>query len=204
MTARKISLMCWTTAIVAAASAAHAQPAQPSGRFAVSATLGVLRPLDASVTGVYGRRLMPFTAQLDVRLAPDLSVFGAVKRVSADGHTVIVGTPVADESYPTALRMTSVRLGAQVSKWIAPRWALAAGAGVSITSYEETWPAAGLAVNDRATGFTALAEGRYAFRARWNVIARLEYEAIPESTTLGTTRVNLGGLDASGGVRFIF
>jgi hypothetical protein len=36
------------------------------------------------------------------------------------------------------------------------------------------------------------------------VIARLEYAAIPESTTLSTARVNLGGLDASGGVRFIF
>jgi len=197
-------VVCCTAVVVAFGSAAYAQTPNVPGRLAVSGTIGVLRPLDRSMTDVYGSRLMPFSAQVDVRLNVDVSVFGGLKWVRAGGHTVIVGTPVAEESYETSLRTASYRFGAQVSRWVARRWALAGGAGVCITAYEETWPDAGLAVSNRVTGFIALAEGRYALNARWNAIARVEYSTIPEKTTVQNAGVNLGGLDASAGVRFIF
>lgn len=205
MRVRVRDVVCAFAAVTAGASAALAQSAQPPlGRFAVSATLGVSRPVDAGLSEVYGGGLVPVTAQLEVRLEPAIALFGGVRFLKADGQTVVVGTKVAEETYGTSFRMTSVRLGAQVAARIAPGWALAGGAGVSLVSYEETWPDAGLRVTDRATGLLALAEGRYAVNRRWNVLARVEYTTIPETSAVTGSHVNLGGLDVSAGVRLAF
>ncbi len=204
MIPRVIGAVC-VTAIVALPSAVRAQDPAPVGRFGVSATLGVSMPVDSAVSDVYGSRLVPVTGQVDVRIDPAISLFGGVRWMKADGRTVIVGTPVAaNESYATSFRMTSFRLGALVSARIVPRWVLAGGAGICIASYEEQWPDAAQSVKDRGAGFLALAEARYALNARWGVVARLEYASIPQSNTVSDISVNLGGLDGSAGVRFVF
>ncbi len=194
---------CVIAVVIGLASPAAGQSTPAAGRFAASATVGVSMPIDSAMSDVYGG-LVPVTGQVDVRLKTPISLFGGVKYLRADGQTVIVGTKVLDESYATSFHMTSVRLGAQVAGHLAPRWVLAGGAGVSFAWYEETWPDAGQSVNDRATGFLALAEGRYTMTPRWSVLARVEYAAVPHSNGLFTDNSNLGGFDLSAGVRFIF
>ncbi len=204
VTARTLLVLC-AVALLPSARVASAQPPPAIGRFAASATLGVSRPNESDMRQVYGTTMVPVTGQIDVRVYPDVSVFAGVRWVKANGQTVILGTPVvADEHYATSLAMTSFRFGAQVSKWVAPRWGLAAGAGVCITAYDEKWPDAGLSASSHSTGFLALAEGRYALTARWNAIARVEFTTVPESSTAGGAGVNLGGLDVSAGVRVLF
>ncbi len=204
MLSRIVRAVC-VIVIVAVASPARAQGSAPAARFGVSATVGVSMPVDSAMSDVYGSRLVPVTGQIDVRIDPAISLFGGVRWMKADGRTVIVGTPVAaNESYATSFRMTSFRLGALVSAHIVPRWVLAGGAGICIASYEEQWPDAAQSVKDRGAGFLALAEARYALNARWGVVARLEYASIPQSNTVANTSANLGGLDGSAGVRFVF
>lgn len=195
--------ICCMAAVVAWASVASAQsPDHP--RLAVSASVGVSRPLDTSMTDVYGTRLMPVTVQFDVHVGSVVSAFGAAKWARADGQTVIVGAPIADEAYATSLRVMSYRLGALVTTRVAPRWVLGGGAGVCIASYQETWPDAGLQASGSSTGFLALAEARYAVTARWSAIGRAEYTRLPATAAVGNIRVNLGGVDGSAGLRFSF
>ncbi len=189
---------------IACASAVAAQPAPVPGRFGVSATVGVFSPLDNAMSDVYGNRLTPLTAQLDVRLVPDVFFFAGLKWMSADGHAVVVGTPVVDETSAASLGVTSVRIGAEVAKAIAPRWTLAGGAGAVIASYSETWLAAGQAFSYHASGFLVLAEGRYALSSRWGVVGRIEYSTVHADMADGANTVNLGGVDVSAGVRFAF
>ncbi len=202
-TARMFVVGCCVT-FLASDRPAAAQSPPDVGRFAASATFGVSRANESSMREMYGTTLTPITGQIDVRVYPDLALFAGVRWLKADGQTVIVGTPVtADEKYAISLSTTSFRFGAQVSKWVAPRWGLAAGAGVCITSYDEQWPDAGLGVSGRSTGFLALAELRYALASRWNVIGRVDFTTVPESTTAAGS-VNLGGLDVSAGMRVLF
>ncbi len=194
------------SAIVALGSAAvvQAQPSLQAGRFGVSGTVGVLHPLHGEVSDVYGGALVSVTGHLDVRLAPWLSLFGGLKETRASGQSVVIGTPVADERHATSLRMASFRFGALMSHRIADRWTLAGGAGASIAAYEEAWPDAQLDVSDRATGFLALGEGRYSLGPKWAIVARIEYSTIPTSAKEPAVAANLGGIDASAGVRFAF
>ncbi len=193
------AILCW-----ACASVAHAQPPPQPGRFAVSGTLGVLHPLRSEMSDVYGGALIAVTGHVDIRLAPDVSFFGGLKRTDGSGRSVVIGAPVADERYAAQIRMASFRFGALVSHRLGARLTLAGGAGASVTAYEEAWPDAGLDVRDHATGFIALAEGRYALRARWAALIRFEYSTIPATAKATSVAANLGGLDVSAGVRYAF
>ncbi len=200
---RHLHVVCGLAFLVILASPAAAQ--LPDGpRFAASGAIGVSRPLDRAMSDVYGSRMMAVAGQFDVQIAPAVWAFAGVKRVGSDGRTVIVGTPIADEQYATSLRMTSYRLGVLVSRAVASKWSLAGGGGVCITSYEETWPDASLAVSDRSIGFVLAGEGRYHVTARWGAILRVEYATAPATISVVNTDVNLGGLDVLGGLRFSF
>ncbi len=200
---RQLFGICFTTALCTGASLAGAQPVE-ARRFGVSGTVGVFRFLDSSMTDVYGRRLVPVTAQFDVQVASDVLLFGGFQWTKANGQTVVLGTPVANERYATSIRIASYRFGAQVFARVAPRWTLGAGAGVCVAGYLETWPDAGLEVSDTSTGFLALAEGRYRMNARWAVVLRAEYTTLPATTTGTATKVNLGGVHGSAGLRVNF
>ena len=202
-TARRVVVAAVLFSIGFVPRASAQSPALP-GRLAVSATLGLFRPIDSAMTDVYGSRLTPVTGHLDVRIVPDVWLFGGVKWMSADGHAVVVGTPQGDETSPTSLSVTTLRVGALVGRDFGPRWTLAGGAGVAIARYEETWPEADMQFNNQSSGFLLLAEVRYALRMRWAVIGRAEYSSVRANVPDGSSVVNLGGVDASAGVRFVF
>ncbi len=183
---------------------ADAQPSSLPGRFAVSGTAGLFWPSDSAMRDVYGSRLTPLTGQFEVGIAPDVSLFGGVKWFSANGQSVIVGTPVTSETSATSLSVTSIRVGAEVSKAVAARWTLAGGGGLVFAMYNEAWPDAGRTYNGRSNGFLALAEVRYAPGARWAVIGRFEYSGLGADVPEGNTTVGLGGIEVSAGVRFVF
>jgi len=188
----------------ACASSAAAQSAASPGRVALSGTVGVFVPSNTAMSDVYGSRLMPVTAQVDVRVVPDVALFGGIRWMSADGQAVVLGTPVVNETSTTSLGVTAFRVGAEVARAVAPRWTLAGGAGIVIARYEETWPDAGRAVNNHSSGFLVLAEARCAVGGKWSVIGRVEYASVRANVADENSAVNLGGVDASAGVRFVF
>ncbi len=183
---------------------AGAQTAALPGRFAVSGTAGLFWPSDSAMRDVYGSRLTPLTGQVEIRVLPDVSLFGGVEWFSANGQSVIVGAPVTSETYSTSLTVTSIRAGAEVSKVVAPRWTLAGGGGAVFAAYTETWPDAGRTYSGRSNGFLVLAEVRYAPGARWAVIGRVDYSGLGADVPEGNTTANLGGVHVSAGVRFVF
>jgi len=156
------------------------------------------------MTDVYGTRLMPITGQFAVHIASGVSMFAGVKWVRSDGRTIVVGAPIADERYATSLRSMSYRFGVLASARLASRWSIAGGAGICVTSYEETWPDTALAVSGRSTGFVVLGEGLYLVKGNWSAFVRTEYTTVPAKTTVAKIDVNVGGVDVSGGLRFSF
>jgi hypothetical protein len=190
--------------VIGFVSPVRAQSGRLPGRIAVSGTVGVFRPTNTTMSDVYGNRLMPVTAQVDVRLLPDVAVFGGVRWMSGDGQSVVIGTPVVNETSATSLDVTAFRIGAEVAKAVTPRWALAAGAGVVFARYDELWPAAGLSFNNHSSGLLVLAEARYAVGTRWGVIGRVEYASVRADVPDQSSAVNLGGVDMSAGLRFAF
>jgi len=207
MTSRRLSGSSFVLAglfSIAVAGVAGAQAAVPPARIGVSATFGAFWPVDSAMSDVYGSHLVPVTGQIDVRIVRGISLFAGLTWMSADGQSIIVGTPVVNEVSATTLGVTTVRIGAAVSKAVAARWTLVGGAGAAVAGYEETWPDAGLAVNDHSIGFLVLGEARYALRSRWAVIGRVEYSTVRADVSDGNGSVNLGGVVTSAGVRVVF
>jgi len=181
------------------------QRPQIAHRFGVSAAAGISWPVDGVVADVYGG-MVPVTVQADARLFGHVALFAGFKSVQADGQTVVLGTPVADERYATSLRVSSLRLGAIVVVPVARRFALAGSAGVGVNWFGERWPEAQSTARGHATGIVVQAEMRYALHPRWTVLGRLEYapfstQAVGTSSAVG---VNLGGLDLCAGIRLGF
>jgi hypothetical protein len=156
------------------------------------------------MSDVYGSHLMPVTAQVDVRVVPDVAVFGGIRWMSADGRAVVIGTPVVNERSTTSLTVTAFRVGAEIARTVGRRWAVAGGAGIVMARYEETWPDAGRTFSNHSNGFLVLAEARCALTGKWGAIARVEYSTVHANVADASNAVNLGGMDVSAGVRFAF
>ncbi len=185
-----------------ARSGAAQTPAE-SYRIGVSGSVGLFAPRDSTMSAVYGSRLTAITAQVDVSIWSRFSVFGGLRWLPASGQTVEELAPATSQSFSTSVSVRTFRVGLLAHALIAARWTLSGGGGVGISSYNESIPDAGVDTSGTATGMFALAEIRYAVRARWSVIGRFEYSSIPVDGVDGES-LNIGGPDFQVGLRFAF
>ncbi len=184
------------------ARAGAAQTPARSTRIGLSGSVGLFVPRDSTLSEVYGRYLVPMTAQADVPIASHFSIVGGLRWLPASGEAVQTGDSVPSEQFSTSVSVLTLRAGVLVHARVAPRWTLGGGGGVGISRYSESMPDLGLDTSGWAAGGFAMAEGRYAVRARWSVIGRFEYASIP--ITVSGDSINIGGPDVHVGLRFAF
>jgi hypothetical protein len=199
------SLAMW--ALPASALAQQAQPAADVARRGMlSVSSGIFWPSAQPFRDLYGSVQPPLTVQFDWRIQRRLTVFGGARWIWAHGKTVSVEASTPDERFPITLGIRSLRAGARVS---APAGALdlSFGAGATVNTYQEDWPAAGLTGKGTRAGFLVQAAAARELGRRLSVVARVEYgwvSGVPSQGPETVTKVNLGGLDVTVGLGIRF
>jgi hypothetical protein len=185
-------------------SAQTTAPGSPApARVGVSVAAGLFLPAEDSVSRVYEGTRVPWSVDGDIHLAGRLSAFAGARFLAVDGRANGLD-PAGGVSTDTALSTRSLLAGVRVHhRW--GRLGVFAGGGAAWSWYTETWPGLDARFSGRAWG--PLVQGGVVYHAwrHMGVIGRVDwFRASTGQGSLLDSDVDLGGVDAAGGVTFRF